>query len=48
MVHDPGALKLDHLQPVKLFLFHKNSSFTKTIIYTAERGRKEGAGTENG
>ena len=53
-VFDPGAFKLDHLQPVKLILFQRISTFLPFILgapiflITPERGRKEGAGADNG
>ena len=51
----PGAFKLDHLQPDKLILFQKLSTFSpspaaphnKPILYTPERGGREAARAEN-
>ena len=54
-VSDPGAFKRNHLQLVKLILFQKKIHlFTQPPIInpffmrTGQRGRKEGAGAENG
>ena len=48
-VYDPGAFKLDHLQPVKQILFQNISHFypisnSKPIIFTPETGMEEEAG----
>ena len=53
MVFLPWAFKQDHLKPVKLILFQKNPPFYPGSHYkpfpsTPEKGRKEGAGAENG
>ena len=53
---DHGAFKLDHLQPVKLISFQNISTFLPFILggpisyypRGPERGKKEGAGAENG
>ena len=52
-VSDLGTFKLDNLQPVKLILFPKISTFlpnshNKPFLIAPERGRKEGARAENG
>ena len=48
-VPDPGAFKLDHLQPVKLFLFQKNfhlftfhTGTSNFLLPQRHEGRKEG------
>ena len=51
-VSDLGTFKLDNLQPVKLILFPKISTFlprshNKQFLITPERERKEGAWAEN-
>ena len=47
-VSDPGAFKLDHLQPVQLILFHEISNFLPFILGSPipyyPRERKEGRG----
>ena len=52
-VSDPGAFKLDHLEPDELILFHYFSNFLifilgRPFLITPERGRKEGEGAGNG
>ena len=53
-VHDLGEFKLDHFQPFELILFEKISTLLPSywgshfLFPLIERGKKEGAGAENG